>query len=52
ALAALSGTGVVTLDHIRLAAPMSLGHRLRKDPLDESDATSRVVRAMDEVLVP
>lgn len=52
ALAALEGREAVTLDELRAIAPSALGHRLRKDPLDESDASARVARAVDEVLGP
>lgn len=50
ALAALEGAVAVTLAHVRDAAPTALGHRLRKDPLDESDASVRVARAVGDVL--
>ena len=49
ASAALSGDRKVTEAHLRQVAPMALGHRLRRDPLDESSARSRVERAIDEV---
>ncbi len=49
ALAALDGKSEITLDEMRLVAPSALRHRLRKDPLDESDAGVRVDRAMEEV---
>lgn len=48
ALAALEGDNVVTPAHIRAVAPMALRHRLRKDPLDESDGSARVERALAE----
>ncbi len=48
ALAALDGDGTVTRNHIRAVAPMALRHRLRKDPLDESDGSARVERALAE----
>lgn len=50
--AALNGKDTVTLDHLKQAAPMALSHRLRKDPLDDSRATVRVTRAVEEVLGP
>lgn len=50
ALAALEGKSEVTLAHLRTVAPAALGHRLRKDPLDETDASARVDRAVDTVL--
>ena len=49
ASAALSGDRKVTEDHLRHVAPMALGHRLRRDPLDESTARSRVERAVEEL---
>ncbi len=49
ALAALNGEKRVTEAHLRHVAPMALGHRLRRDPLDESSARVRVERAIDEV---
>ncbi len=50
ALAALDGDRTVTLDHIRRLAPGALGHRLRRDPLDDVSASTRVERAVVEVL--
>jgi magnesium chelatase subunit I len=50
ALAALDGDAFVSLTHIRRLAPGALGHRLRRDPLDDVAATVRVERAMSEVL--
>ncbi|MEM9705629.1 MAG: magnesium chelatase ATPase subunit I [Pseudomonadota bacterium] len=50
ASAALDGDTAVTTDHLRAVAPMALRHRLRKDPLDDSDASIRVARAIEEVL--
>jgi magnesium chelatase subunit I len=51
AAAALEGRAEVTLADLREVAPMALRHRLRRDPLDETDASARVERAMQEVLV-
>jgi magnesium chelatase subunit I len=50
ALAALDGDRVVTLDHVRRIASPALRHRLRRDPLDEAVAGTRVDRALAEVL--
>jgi magnesium chelatase subunit I len=36
--------------HLRQVAVMALRHRLRRDPLDDTDSGVRVQRAMDEVL--
>ena len=50
AVAALEGDDEVTLEHLRRVAPMALSHRLRRNPLDESSAGVRVVRALEELL--
>ncbi len=50
ALAAFEGADAVTRDHLRLVAPSALSHRLRRDPLDEAGSTTRVKRAVEEVL--
>ncbi|MGC8530801.1 MAG: magnesium chelatase ATPase subunit I [Acidiphilium sp.] len=52
AKAALDGVDCVTEAHLREIAPAALRHRLRRDPLDESLASTRVLRAMDEVFAP
>ncbi len=49
ALAAYLGDDTVTLEHLRRVAPMALRHRLRRNVLDDTDATTRVVRALDEL---
>ena len=48
ALAALDGKKTATVDHLRRVAPMTLRHRLRRDPLDDVGATVRVERVLDE----
>jgi len=50
ALAALDGTPAVGDSQIRRVAKPALRHRLRRDPLDETDASARVDRAVQEVL--
>ena len=50
ALAAYEGADEVAIDHLRRVAPLALSHRLRRDPLDESSSSSRVVRAVEETL--
>ncbi len=50
ALAAFEGEEEVTADHLRRMAPAALRHRLRKNPLDEADASDRVARAVGEIL--
>jgi len=49
AFTALSGDQEVDMSHIHRVAAMSLRHRLRRDPLDDSGSTVRVERAMDAV---
>ena len=50
AAAALDGRRAVTRDHLIEVAPMALRHRLRRDPLDETDSSARVARAIEQVL--
>jgi magnesium chelatase subunit I len=50
AQAALNGDDELTVDHLRQVAGMALGHRLRRNPLDESSAGARVDRVIEEVL--
>jgi magnesium chelatase subunit I len=50
ALAALEGDAEVTVEHLRRIAAPALRHRLRRDPLDEAVAGTRVERALAEVL--
>ncbi|WP_396595793.1 ATP-binding protein [Brevundimonas sp. R86498] len=50
ALAALEGRAAVTEGDLRRIAPMALRHRLRRGPLDEQASTTRIERAMDELL--
>jgi magnesium chelatase subunit I len=52
ALASFEGASSVEVSHLRRMAPLALRHRLRRDPLDESDATARVERAVAESLAP
>jgi len=49
AYAALSGVKNVNTSHIERVAAMSLRHRLRRDPLDDSGSSVRVERAMSSV---
>jgi magnesium chelatase subunit I len=49
ALAAYEAAETVTLDHLRAMTPAALRHRLRRDPLDDSLAGTRVERAVAEV---
>ena len=52
ALAAFDGDDVVTGACLRRIAPSVLGHRLRRNPLDEATSTARVQRAVDEHFRP
>ena len=49
ALAALEGDTEVGDSQLRKVAPMVLGHRLRRNPLDEAAASVRVERAVHEL---
>lgn len=51
ARAALDGKDIVSEEDLRAVAVSALRHRLRKDPLDDTDASVRVARAISEVLV-
>jgi magnesium chelatase subunit I len=51
ARAALSGEMQVSMETLKSVAPLALRHRLRKDPLDDTDAGARVERAVSEVFV-
>ncbi|MEY4285795.1 MAG: magnesium chelatase ATPase subunit I [Betaproteobacteria bacterium] len=48
-LAALQGQRKVDLSHLRRVATMALRHRLRRNPLDDTDNSLRVQRAAQEV---
>ncbi len=48
ALAALEGNDAVGDEHLRQVAPISLRHRFRRDPLDDSGSDVRVERALQE----
>ena len=52
ALASLEGERLASDAHLRRIAPAALRHRLRRDPLDEAVATTRVERAVEELLGP
>ena len=49
ALAALDGADTVADSHLQRVAKPSLRHRLRRDPLDDTDAGARVDRVLAEV---
>jgi magnesium chelatase subunit I len=50
ALASLKGEAVVGISHLRRVAAPSLRHRLRRNPLDDAGSSTRVERAVQEVL--
>jgi magnesium chelatase subunit I len=50
AVAALEGARSVEISHLRKIAPAALRHRLRRNPLDEAGSTTRVERAIGEIL--
>ena len=50
ALAALDGAKSVGRKHLKAVAAMALGHRLRRDPLDEAGSGARIARAVAEIL--
>jgi magnesium chelatase subunit I len=49
ALAALDGRRSMTPGHLARVAPMTLRHRLRRNPLDDSGSAPRIRRAMEEL---
>jgi magnesium chelatase subunit I len=49
ALAALDGASAVTPAHLQRVAAPALRHRLRRNPLDDADAGTRVERAVAEL---
>ena len=49
AYAALSGRSSVTEEHVKRVAVMSLRHRLRRDPLDDSSSDIRVTKLISEL---
>src|SRR5215218_4232893 len=49
ALAALEGRRAVSAADVRRVAPMSLRHRLRRDPLEQGGGSARVERSTAEV---
>jgi magnesium chelatase subunit I len=48
--AAFEGRRTVTVNDIRVVAPLALSHRLRKDPLESSDPGSRIDAAVARAL--
>ena len=50
AQAAFEGADTVTRAHLKTVAGSALGHRLRRDPLDEAGSGARVARTIAEIL--
>ena len=50
AYAALQGHQAVKAEHLQSMAPLALRHRLRRNPLDDTDSGARVQRSLQEVL--
>ncbi len=50
AFAALQGQSTVQAEHLQSMAPLALRHRLRRNPLDDTDSGTRVQRSLQEVL--
>lgn len=48
-LAAYESAASVTPDHIRAVATMTLAHRLRKDPLDDTSSAARIDLALEQM---
>jgi len=49
AMAALESDPAIGVKHLRAVAPAVLGHRLRRDPLDETGSVTRIELAVKEV---
>ena len=50
ALAAMQGHKTVTSEHLKTIAPLALRHRLRRNPLDDTDSGERVQRCLQDIL--
>jgi len=50
ALAAMQGKKKVTAEHLKTIAPLALRHRLRRNPLDDTDSGERVNRCLQDIL--
>ncbi|MDE3231737.1 MAG: magnesium chelatase ATPase subunit I [Pseudomonadota bacterium] len=50
ALAAMQGHKAVKPEHLVAIAPLALRHRLRRNPLDDTDSGERVQRCLQEIL--
>ena len=49
ALAAFEGQGEIGDAQLRAVAPLALGHRLRRNPMDDAGSGVRVTRAIEEI---
>ena len=49
AYAALQGAKKINALHVRDMAPLALRHRLRRNPLDDTDASTRVLRSLADI---
>jgi len=52
ALAAYEGDAEVSRAHLRRMAVPALGHRLRRDPLDDTGSDTRIARSLGELFGP
>ena len=50
ALAAMHGSKSVKPEHLQTIAPLALRHRLRRNPLDDTDSGERVQKCLQEIL--
>ena len=50
ALAAMQGSKKVKPEHLKTIAPLALRHRLRRNPLDDTDSGERVNRCLHDIL--
>jgi magnesium chelatase subunit I len=52
ALAAMQGNKKVKPEHLKTIAPLALRHRLRRNPLDDTDSGERVNRCLQDIQNP
>jgi magnesium chelatase subunit I len=50
ALAAMQGSKKVKTEHLKTIAPLALRHRMRRNPLDDTDSGERVNRCLQDLL--
>ena len=48
-MAALNGAKAVSIAELKAVAALSLRHRLRRNPLDETGSTARIERAWSDL---